>query len=297
MFCKYCGKESGSEDVCAECKDKNIKSDAINEIIDRIAVSSESNIAGQKTGTAGNYSMPVGFRTNTTWKKIVAICYYIYVAYAVIHMYNIGEYGWYDGFCTYMGFFLPVEIFKSFTDKNSKINQWLFDKGGLVRAFVNFGKVMWIMLWFCILLVIAKAACYKITLDTCLPGLEYLIFEDLPIREYYNDDSYNIDSFAIVDYNGSELIDEDCLLKAEAVLIEDYGDTYYILLDFNENGKYRFTELINENRLGELIVALDGKPLFRIADFPMVNDYAVIDNEFNKNDADLFVALINKLIL
>lgn len=243
-----------------------------------------------------NYKKPLGFRTGTPWKMVFAICYYIYVAYCVFNMYKTGEYGWYDGFCTLFGFLLPVEIFKSFTNRNSKTNQWLYDKGCFMRVIVNTGRIIWIMLWFCVFLVAGKTAYYKFTLDTCLPGIEYLVFEEPPLKEYYSDPAYRINSFAIGNDQGIILMDEDCLLKAEAVLIEDYGDTYYVLIDFNEKGKAIFTKAIEEDILGELNIFLDGNKMLPVADFPMVNEYAIVDDEFNKDDADLLVALINKLI-
>lgn len=65
MFCKYCGKEAGENDVCADCKK------TISDFMTHSATNTENiNVTAAPPPEPYDANALVGFRTGKTWKKL-----------------------------------------------------------------------------------------------------------------------------------------------------------------------------------------------------------------------------------
>ena len=148
MFCKYCGKESGESDICANCQ-KTISGF----ISDGGATGANINVTVSAQPEFYNANAGLGFRTEKTWKKIVAVIYWILTIPGVILTWM--DSGWYAALemLVYV-LYIPTAIQFS-TTREFRLNKWLKDKGALLQVLGVVFYIIAVALMFYIVLAIA----------------------------------------------------------------------------------------------------------------------------------------------
>ncbi len=83
----------------------------------------------------------LGFRSGKTWKKVVAVIYYVFVGLSTASGYFNGGYGWYSALFNYLCLMYPVEFVNQITGKPGIVNKWAKGKG-------VFAKILSIIFYF-----------------------------------------------------------------------------------------------------------------------------------------------------
>ena len=148
MFCKYCGKNAGDNDICADCMKKTVNADISRDTGDKSNTPSvqldktEGTEAAariqDKKGSVGykKDALP-GFRTNTTWKKVIVGIYYAIVAIYVLNLYG---HNWYSALTMLTVLWLPVSIMGDLTNREGTLHVKLRDKPFIMKFLWGIGS-------------------------------------------------------------------------------------------------------------------------------------------------------------